>query len=280
MVLILLQKLTEVLQVEFYFSDSNLPTDRFLFEQTGGLANKPVELKKIHSFKRMQHFQPFEAIVDALKDSAKVELTDDDTCVRRKVPLPENFFDVIEKESDPRTVYVKGFGEETPSTQFDIEAFFVPYGPTKAVRLRRNDEKLFKRSVFVEFENADLAEAFLALDPKSKFNGQDLQIMSKTEYQGKKTEDLRSGKIISNNKYNRGGRRDNRDHQEHRHRRSSPDYSRGGRGKEDSRDWRTRRDEDQKRGFRDDKRRGDRDRDRGGRGYGGGRSKGPETDER
>ena len=229
----------------------------------------------------MKHFQPFEAIVEALRTSKEVELTDDDTCVRRKFPLPENFFDVIAKESDPRTVYVKGFGEETPSTQFDIEAFFVPYGPTRAVRLRRNDEKHFKRSVFVEFETTELANAFLELDPKPKYNDKDLQIMSKTEYQEKKQEDLKAGKIVSNDRNNRGGRwgnRDHRDNRDYRPRRSSPDYSKGGRGKDDSRDWRTRRDEDQKRGFRDDKR--GEDRNRGGRGHGGGRSNGPETDHR
>ncbi|ETI20215.1 hypothetical protein G647_08249 [Cladophialophora carrionii CBS 160.54] len=261
-------------QVEFYFSDSNLPRDKFLFGLVGGIENKPVPLKTLHSFKRMQRFQPFEAIVEALKGSKEVELTDNDTAVRRIKPLAEDFFKVIPGKSDPRTVYVKGFGEETPSSQFDIEAFFDPYGPTKAVRLRRNDEKTFKGSVFVEFETEELAQAFLALDPKPKYKDRDLQIMSKTEYTDKKEADLKAGRITSNQEERRGGKKGHRE-------------QRGDR--DDDRDWRTRRDEDQKRGFRDDKRRGDRGRGgRGGRGghggrpewRGGGRSKAPETDER
>ncbi|KIW22448.1 uncharacterized protein PV07_12333 [Cladophialophora immunda] len=255
-------------QVEFYFSDSNLPKDKFLFAQTGGVANKPVDLREIHKFKRMRRFQPFEAIVEALRDSKTLELTEDDTHIRRKEALPENFFEAVAQAADPRTVYVKGFGEETASTQFDIEAFFDPYGPTRAVRLRRNDEKFFKGSVFVEFETEELAQSFLAQDPKPKYQGRDLLIMSKTEYTQKKTADLNAGKITSNNKYEKGGRRDRHNHRGGRD---------GGKRKrdEDTRDWRTRRDEDQKRGFRDDKRRGD----RGGRDSRGDRSKGPDTDD-
>ena len=267
-------------QVHFYFSDSNLPKDKHLFGLTGGLENKPVPLKALHSFKRMQRFQPFEAIVEALRDSEEVELAEDDTAVRRQHPLPDDYFKAIATRSDPRTVYVKGFGEETANTQFDIEAFFDPYGPTKAVRLRRNDEKSFKGSAFVEFETEELAEAFLALDPKPKYKDMELQIMGKKDYQEKKSDDLKAGRITSNHQGRRGGRGGDRD------RRGSWEHDRHHRDRDDDRDWRTRRDEDQKRGFRDEGRRGDRDRGgRGGRGgkpswTGGGRSKAPETDER
>jgi lupus La protein len=113
----------------------------------------------------MRHFQPLEAVIEALRESTFVELTDNDTRVRRK-ELPEDWDDpnkitVFEDAAMPRSVYVKGFGEEVPSTQFDIEAFFSTYGPTKAVRLRRTNDKLFKGSVFVEFETEELQKAFL-----------------------------------------------------------------------------------------------------------------------
>jgi hypothetical protein len=260
-------------KVHFYFSDSNLPRDPHLFKLTEGLKNKPVPLEALLKFNRMKRFQPVEAIVSALKDSDMVELAEDDTAVRRKYPLPEDYFQAIPKDSDPRTIYAKGFGEETPSAQFDIEAFFTQYGATRAVRLRRDENKGFKGSVFVEFETDELAKNFLALDPKPQYNGKDLQIMSKTEYQDKKTEDLKAGRTVSNHDNRRAGHRGNHD------RRGS--YGKHGRDREDDRDWKTRREEDQKRGFRDDKRRGG----RGGRGdrpqwVGGGRSKAPDTDER
>ncbi|KIV83888.1 hypothetical protein PV11_05875 [Exophiala sideris] len=265
-------------QVEFYFSDSNLPHDKFLLESVGGSQNKSVPIKTIHSFKRMRHFQPLEAIVEALRESNFLELTEDDTCIRRKEPLPENLNDgpdpdairVFEDRAMPRSVYVKGFGEEVPSTQFDIEAFFAPYGPTNAVRLRRTDQKLFKSSVFVEFETEELANAFLELDPKPKYKGNDLQIMSKKEYCEKKVDDIKAGKVRPNNRREQG-RRDDRGGRDGRDGKRKRD---GG----DDRDWRTRREEDQKRGFRDDNKRGHRDRDsRGGRG---GRFREPETDEK
>ena len=243
--------------------------DKFLLEQVGGSKNNPVPIKTLHSFKRMRHFQPFEAIVTALKESEILEVTNDDTCVRRKIPLPESLDNgpdesavkVFEDWAMPRSVYVKGFGEEVPTTQFDIEAFFAPYGPTNAIRLRRSDTKLFKGSVFVEFADEDLQKAFLALDPKPKFKGQDLQIMSKKQYCDQKVEDIKTGKIKANARYDRDRRGPPNDRG-----RKDRDVKRK-RDDEDDRDWRERREDDRRSGFRDDKRRGNRDRDsRGGRG--------------
>ena len=271
-----IQQLTKFVQVEFYFSDSNLPTDKHLFGLAGGIANKPIPLTEITKFKRMHRFQPFEAIVEAIKGSKTVELVDDDTAVRRIKPLDEDHFKAIEVESDPRTIYVKGFGEESSSTQFDIEEFFDPYGPTRAVRLRRNEEKYFKGSVFVEFDTEELAKAFLELDPKPTYKEKELQIMSKKEYTGKKKSDLDAGRITSNQDDRRGSKSGNRD------RRESWDHGKRTRDRDDDRDWRERRDEDQKRGFRDDKKRGGRGGGRGSRPEwrGGGRSKAPDTDDR
>lgn len=248
--------------------------DKFLLGKVGGSENNPVEIKIIHSFKRMRHFQPFEAIVEALKESTFLELTDDNTCVKRKEPLPEALnngpnpeaVQVFEDKAMPRSVYVKGFGEEVPSTQFDVEAFFSEYGPTNAIRLRRTDDKIFKRSVFVEFANEELAEKFLNLDPKPTYKGKDLLIMSKKQYCEQKVEDIKSGKIKGNTRGSGRGR----------------DFKRKREGNED-RDWRERRDEDRKNGFKDDKRRGGRDnrgRDSRGKGGRGDREQKEEVDER
>lgn len=253
-------------QVEFYFSDSNLPMDQFLFNKVGGNLNNPVELELIRTFKRMRHFEPLEAIIEALRTSKTLNLVDDDTKVQRKEPLASAVEDgasndhvrVYEDKAMPRSIYVKGFGPEVPSTQFDIEAFFSTYGPTNAIRLRRTDDKLFKGSVFVEFENEELANTFLALDPKPKYHDRDLQIMSKKEYCDKKVEDIKAGKI-------KAGR--NRTHGGGDNRKSGRGGSHNKPRRDDDRDWRTRRDEDRKNGFRDDKKRDrdGRDRRSGGR---------------
>ena len=266
-------------QVDFYFSDSNLPMDQFLLEKVGGSKNNPVELDIICTFKRMRHFEPREAVIEALRTSKFVNLVEDDTKVQRKQPLPEstdngvdlNQLRVYEDKAMPRSVYVKGFGEEVPSTQFDVEAFFAEYGPTNAIRLRRSDTKSFKGSVFVEFENEELAKTFLALDPKPQYKGNDLQIMSKQEYCEKKVEDIKAGKIKPHydrdhpGNRHRGGREGGRGGRADRGGRGG----RGGRDRDsrrrddDDRDWRVRRDEDKERGFRDDKRRDGRDRKSG-----------------
>ncbi|EON63611.1 hypothetical protein W97_02839 [Coniosporium apollinis CBS 100218] len=244
--------------VEFYFSDSNLIQDKFLLDLVGGHENRAVPIKVIHSFKRMRHFQPYSAVVAALRDSSILDVTADDE-LRRKTPLPEEVgkdiddekIKIFEDKAMPRSIYAKGFGEEGPSTQFDIEAFFMPYGPTNQIRLRRTwQDKTFKGSVFVEFDSEDTQKAFLALDPKPKFQGRELKIMSKREYVEGKTEDIRAGKIQASerpqfNGRGRGrggrGRGDRNDRNDKRR-----DRSRSPRGDRDDKDWRGRREDFQK----------------------------------
>lgn len=227
----------------------------------------------------MRHFQPVSAIVDALKESTTLNLVEDDTCIQRKEALPEGLVGkpmveikkVHEDKSMARSIYAKGFGEEGPNTQFDIEAFFAKHGPTNSVRLRRiYPEQTFKGSVFVEFDSESTQNSFLALEPKPKWQGKDLEIKSKKLYCDDKVEDIKAGKIRPNEQDERKGHQYKGHHRNHR---DSPDYDQGGRGSEkDDRDWRTRRDEDQKSGFKD-KSRG-KHRGFGSSGRGGGRGRG------
>ena len=245
-----------MLQVEFYFSDSNLLQDKFLFTKVEGHENLPVPISIIHSFKRMRHFQPLSAIVDALKESTTLNVVEDDSCVQRKEPLPEGLVGkpmieiqkVHEDKSMARSIYAKGFGDEEPSTQFDIEAFFAKFGQTNLVRLRRAYDQSFKGSVFVEFDSEETQKSFLALDPKPKWQGKDLQIKSKKQYCDDKVDDIKAGKVRPNE-------HDDRSKQQFKHnfkrRRESNDHDGGGKGgKSDDRDWRERREEDRKSGFR------------------------------
>lgn len=229
--------------------------DKFLLSQVGGKENRPVEISLLHSFKRMRHFQPFSAIVDALRDSKTLELTDNDTRVRRKLPLPDSVTEnpdtsavkLFEDKAMHRSVYAKGFGREDPSTQFDIEAFFAQYGPTNAVRLRRTHDKIFKGSVFVEFDTEEAQKAFLALDPKPKWKGTtDLLIKSKKEYCDEKVKEIEAGRVKPNDRSRgRGGNRGGRG-------RGRGGRGRGGRGgNRDGRDWKERRSDDQKKGFQE-----------------------------
>jgi lupus La protein len=75
-------------EVEFYFSDSNLPFDKFLWGMVTK-DNKPVPVKLIASFKRMQRFKDYSIIIAALKDSEKLDVEGDEgeEMVKRKQPL-------------------------------------------------------------------------------------------------------------------------------------------------------------------------------------------------
>ena len=258
-------------QVEFYFSESNIVQDKFLFNQIGGSKNLPIPISVIHSFKRMRRFQPLSAVVEALKESEVLEVVNGDE-IKRKTPLSDtvgtNFdeidLSIFEDEAMPRTLYAKGFGDETASTQYDIETFFQPYGPIKAVRLRRNNQLWFKGSVFVEFEDEETMKAFLDLDPKPKWNDNELKIMSKKAYCEMKVEDIKAGRIEANSRGqnghrgrggHRGGNRGGRGRDRGR------DFGRDRRGNRPSRyrdnddrgedDWKGRRDDFQRRGYKD-----------------------------
>ena len=249
-------------QVEFYFGDSNLPTDAYLLRETGGHANLPIELKVIHNFKRMRHFQPYTAVHDAVKKSNFLNLDDHDMITRR-VPLSSKFTDdpyknknLVHSADMARSIYAKGFGEEGPSTQLDIEAFFAPYGSFNSIRLRRADDGTFKGSVFVEFVDEETQKRFLQLDPKPQFNSKDLQIMSKMEYV-----DLKHNGILEGLVKPRGPREHNDRHYKGKaydrryERRSHRDRGemRKKRGSFDKDDWKERRNRDQE-DDRDDRR--------------------------
>ncbi|KAI8954309.1 hypothetical protein F4801DRAFT_21393 [Xylaria longipes] len=243
-------------QVEFYFGDSNLPEDKFLWEKVGGEENKPVPLSLICNFSRMRRFKPYEAVVKALKASNffVIDGPEGEETIRRK-----NAIDTEKRNKrEERSVYVKGFGDETSSTQFDIEAFFAQYGQFDSVRLRRADspEKVFKGSVFVEWSDKETAEKFVALKPVPQWKEHPLHILWKLDYMKQKSEAIREGKInASGRKFGRGSHRgrDNR-----------------GNDRGDKDDWKRRREQDQKNGFSDR-----RDNHRGrGRGQGRGRGRG------
>ncbi|KAK4889294.1 hypothetical protein LTR27_011900 [Elasticomyces elasticus] len=283
-------------QVEFYFSDSNLPIDAYLLSETGGSQNRPVPLK----------------VREALEGSEFLVLSEKDELTRKKAldgkfgDDPQHNRTLLHSNSMARSIYAKGFGREGETTALDIEAFFAPYGPLNAVRLRRHEDGEFKGSVFVEFDSEDGARQFLDLDPKPTWTvtnkkedkkdgeaGEDskdaeakdgdaevkeetvekeLEIMSKQEYVDMKHEGIMEGTVKPRSQsdrpqYHRGGRgrgggsgnRDNRDRD-----------GGGGGSREwvDKDDWKGRKERDS----RDDRGRGG---DRGGRGRGrGGRGRG------
>lgn len=244
---------------------------------TGGAENKPVSIATIHSFKRMQRFQSYSLVVDALKQSSflVVEGEEEKETVRRKKPFDPTARSPRSK-LEARSVYIKGFGDEEPSSQFDIEAFVAPYGAVNSVRLRRTEEKLFKGSVFVEFGDEETAQKFLALDPKPQWKGKHvLEIKSKTQYMEEKNEEIRNGTLIPGQHRGRGGFRGRGAGRG----RGGGDIKkeRNGDGDRDPNDWKKRRENDRENGFKGGRGRGGRGKDRR---NGGRNDRGPRSSDR
>ncbi|SJL10808.1 uncharacterized protein ARMOST_14202 [Armillaria ostoyae] len=168
-----------VRQIEFYFADSNLPYDRFMWTLHAKDAEHWIPLDIVTSFKRMREYAPLLAkIPEALRASELLEVNESGKQVRRRTEPKEP---VGQFE---RSVYAKGLGteEENSKLQSRLEDFFQFYGNTNEVRMRRDEEKKFKGSVFVEFTEMSGVEAFLNADPKPTWDGKDLVIMSKEDY--------------------------------------------------------------------------------------------------
>lgn len=154
--------------VAFYFSDVNLPYDRFLFttSQVSLTATKQlsepgtgwVSLTTILAFKRMQKYQSTlgrDVVAKAIREhkSQFLKVSQDNTKVARISPIvPPQSDDTVE-----RSVYVKGFPKEEdwtdkPETlQEALEEFALRFGDVNVVRMRReggNDPKNRKSKPF------------------------------------------------------------------------------------------------------------------------------------
>ena len=295
--------------MEFYFTISNLGQDEHLFKQLEGPRNTPVSIKHISQFKRMRHFKPYSAIVNALRESKDLVVVDDgeysglgNEAIKLKEPLtvPERegddenpptideLFSRVWKKSINKlenSIYAKNFAADGEDVgQIPLEQFFRPYGAVM-VRKRREEDNTWKGSVFVEFDSEESAKQFLALEPKPKYNDNELTIMSKQAYsemkckekgitpEWLKTEEERNQSSRGRGRGGRGGDRGGRgrgrggrggrggryndrdDRRDRRGRDRSRDRERRHRdGSADNRDWKKRRDDFQN-GDRDSKKR-------------------------
>lgn len=167
-------------QVEFYFSDANLPRDRFLQEELKKNEEGWIGLSVIASFKRMQALSTDLAVIaESLKESSLVEVSADGASVRRTVAVPETSSDNMKT-----SVVIRGFAPETTTLE-QLEEFFgqiCTENTVAAIRLRRNPQtKAFKGSVFLHLKTEE--EAARLVELKSLTRGEEaLEIMSMTAF--------------------------------------------------------------------------------------------------
>jgi lupus La protein len=175
-------------QVEFYFSDSNLPRDRFLSKLINETEGGWIPISVISSFNRIKKFNVDVTFISkALRLSSLLEVSEDDLRVRRTTSLPL-WDEQLKKVRDARTIYAKGFPKDG-TTIDSVENLFSPFGVVQCVRLRRfPSNRLFKGSVFVEFSSE--TEAKNALELKLQLEeDKPLLVMMKQAYLEKKQQE-------------------------------------------------------------------------------------------
>ncbi|KAI4379783.1 hypothetical protein MLD38_006036 [Melastoma candidum] len=193
-------------QVEFYFSDSNLPRDKFLRKTIDESDDGLVSLALICSFTRMRgHLgldnikadeipeDTVKGVANALRKSTALKISDDGMKVGRIAELVKAE-EVIE-QVDTRTIAVSPL--EYNVKLEDVESFFGQFAKVNSVRLPRHvaDKKLFCGTALVEFSIQEDAESILK---KSLFySGAELELTPKKVFDAEREKMLEEHKTIS-----------------------------------------------------------------------------------
>ncbi|KAG9451176.1 hypothetical protein H6P81_011141 [Aristolochia fimbriata] len=118
-------------QVEYYFSDENLPTDKFLLKYVKKNKEGFVPIGLIASFRKMKKLsQDISLIEAAVKTSSQLVISSDGKRVRRLHQLPEK----DNKDAMSHTVLVENLPEDH-STE-NIQHIFGGVGTIKSISIR------------------------------------------------------------------------------------------------------------------------------------------------
>ncbi|KYR03064.1 Lupus La protein [Tieghemostelium lacteum] len=146
-------------QVEYYFSDSNYPRDKFLNVEAAKHPDQYIGIDVIASFKRMKELsEDLQLISDTLKKSDKLVVSEDGKMVKRVYPIPESI-------GSEKSLYSKGWPLDTTTIE-KVEEFFKPYGKVLSVRFRKNRDKTFKGSMVCDFESEEIVNKIVEEAPK------------------------------------------------------------------------------------------------------------------
>ncbi|XP_010559250.1 PREDICTED: la-related protein 6A isoform X2 [Tarenaya hassleriana] len=232
-------------QVEYYFSDENLPTDKYLLNAMKRNKEGYVPITTIATFRKMKKLtRDIALIVSALKESSLLVVSSDGKKVKRLNPLPE--------VKDPKlfTVVVENLPED--HSEENIRKIFREAGKIKSVSVcdpnaAEELEKGVKKEkmistrlhAFVEYETVEAAEKAAAtlnneqdwrnglrvrlLKQAGKY-GQRRQVRRETE-----TESNGTGRVHEHNTGEEEHKKANEHHQHHRqHHSDTNDEDEGG----------------------------------------------------
>eukprot|EP01029_Cantina_marsupialis_P028241 TRINITY_DN775903_c0_g1_i1.p1 TRINITY_DN775903_c0_g1~~TRINITY_DN775903_c0_g1_i1.p1 ORF type:complete len:321 (+),score=114.23 TRINITY_DN775903_c0_g1_i1:24-965(+) len=174
-------------QIEFYFSDSNLPFDKFLRNLHEKNEGHFIPIEILCKFNKVKAFTTDVAVIAAvLEDSTEIEVSEDKTMMRRRTELP------IKDVTIPRSIYFKGV--PVTATLAEIEAFFGAIGEVRCIRRRQYRNKNFKTSLFVEFKDEEEVKKILETPLKWTGEEADLEMMTKTAFLEEKEKEQRERK--------------------------------------------------------------------------------------
>ncbi|CCD24763.1 tRNA maturation protein LHP1 NDAI_0D04490 [Naumovozyma dairenensis CBS 421] len=153
-------------QVEFYFSESNFPYDKFL-RSTAEKNDGWVPISTIATFNRMKKYRPVDKVIEILKTSKILQVSEDGENVKRIVPLDLSKDSKNSKRFDQnkRTLVIMNFPHENVDVEFielqeNIENFLHDLANVNQVRLRKDHQKKFNGNVIVEFQTLNDCEDF------------------------------------------------------------------------------------------------------------------------
>ncbi|KAJ6361484.1 hypothetical protein OIU78_002006 [Salix suchowensis] len=178
-------------QVEFYFSDSNIPRDNFLRNIIKSSEDGMVSLALICSFKKMKGYlklmdvKPEEipeatvqAVAETLRKSTSLKVSEDGKKVGRIAALLKP--DEAIEQLDARTVAASPLKFNVKREE--LESFFGLHAKVTSVRMPRHvgDKRVFCGTALIEFSSDEDAEKILK--QSLVFEGAELELKPKKEF--------------------------------------------------------------------------------------------------